>query len=85
MAKKIITNRFVGKDGEFVPSEQPPEGTVTLQYLEELMEWVFYHDNYTYEEKLEHLTNLEAMAKEHVGKIIKNCNYISTWSPKLKK
>lgn len=84
MAKEI-TNRFVGKDGEFVPTEQPAEGTVTLAYLEELMEWVYYHDNITYDEKLEQLTNLEKLTEKHLRKIAKGCIYRPTWSPKLKK
>ena len=44
--KKENTKRFVGKKGEFVPSVQPKKGTITIQYLEELLEWLHYRDNF---------------------------------------
>lgn len=79
------TQRFVGPNGEFVPTVQPPEGTMSLQYLEELMEWLYYHDNITEEEKLKQLLNIEKIAADHLKKLVRNCVYKPTWSVKLLK
>lgn len=84
--------RFIGPDGEFQPTEQPKEGTTTIQYLEELLEWLYYHDNISDEEKMKFITGIEEQIQSLLnggsgnkrftsGKI----NYIPTWSTKLKK
>lgn len=84
--------RFIGPDGEFQPTNQPEEGTTTIQYLEELLEWLYYHDNISDEEKIKFITGIEEQIQSLLnggsgnkrftsGKI----NYIPTWSKKLKK
>jgi hypothetical protein len=82
------SNRFVGPDGEFKPTKERKDGEISIGYLEELCEYLYYHDNITNEEKLEHILNME--------KIIRNLlsgdtfmkggiRYRPTWSVKLKK
>lgn len=83
------TKRFVGTNGEFVPTEQPAEGTTTIQYLEELLEWLYYHDNMDnetkkdfilkIEEQIESLLNGSGGKKFFAGKV----NYTPKWSKKL--
>ena len=48
-------DRFVGPNGEFQPTHEPPPGKMTIAYLEELMEWTYYHNNITEEERKENI------------------------------
>ncbi len=77
-----ITNRFVGPDGEFQPTQQPPEGQMTIGYLEELMEWLYYHNDISAEEKEKDILSLEDMVEDMLKPM--NINYRRTWSKKLK-
>jgi hypothetical protein len=80
------TKRFVGPDGEFQPTEQPKEGTTTIQYLEELLEWLYYHDNISNEEKMKLIIGIEEQIQKNLnGFSSRKINYIPTWSTKLKK
>ena len=85
------TRRFVGSDGGFQPTNQPEEGTTTIQYLEELLEWLYYHDNISDEEKMRLITGIEDQIQSLLnggsGKRFTSVeiNYIPTWSTKLKK
>jgi hypothetical protein len=86
-----ITKRFVGPNGEFQPTEQPKKGTTTIQFMEELLEWIYYHDNMPFEEKMKFITGIE----EQIQLLLNGdqggtpfgmpINYIPTWSTKLKK
>jgi hypothetical protein len=83
--------RFVGPNGEFQPTEQPKEGTTTIQFMEELLEWIYYHDSMPFEEKMKFITGIE----EQIQSLLNGdqggtpfgmpINYIPTWSTKLKK
>ena len=80
--------RFTGTDGEFVSTFKNEPGKTSIGYLEELLEWLYYHDNIDNDEKLEKILGLEEM----ISKFLKNSdmvrggiNYIPTWSVKLKK
>jgi hypothetical protein len=85
------TKRFVGPDGEFQPTEQPKEGTTTIQFMEELLEWVYYHDTMPLKKKMKFITGIE----EQIQLLLNGdtggapfgipINYIPTWSTKLKK
>ena len=78
-----IKNRFVGPNGEFEPSEQPEEGKVTIQYLEELLEWIFYHDNISKEEKKDLILGIEQQIQTILnGMSSMKINYKPTWSLK---
>ena len=62
MKKNNKTERFVGPNGEFVTTyTHLKEGETCIGYLEELLEWVYYHDALTKEEKLARILPLEAM------------------------
>jgi hypothetical protein len=84
--KKENTRRFCGKDGEFVPSVPRKDGKLSIQYLEELCEWVYFHNVYTDEEKLKHILGLENIVRKFLKELVAfKCNYIPTWSTKLEK
>lgn len=80
--------RFVGPEGEFVSTFKKEPGKVSIRYLEELLEWLYYHDNIENEEKLEKILGIEEM----ISNLLKNSgmykggiNYVPTWSVKFKK
>ena len=84
------TKRFVGLNGEFQPTEQPKEGTSTIKYLEELLEWIYYHDTMSNEEKMKFITGIEEQIQRNLNggngaAFGMKINYIPTWSTKLKK
>ena len=85
------TKRFVGPDGGFKPTYQPKKGTMTIGYLEELLEWLYYHDNITDEEKMQNILNIEKMIQDLLnGKggrsmVSGGITYRPTWSKRLKK
>lgn len=76
-----ITDRFVGPNGEFQPTHEPPPGKITIEYLEELMEWTYYHNNITEEERKENIHSLEKMVEGMLNEM--GINYVKTWSKKL--
>lgn len=59
-----MRKRFVGPDGGFLPSVEPAPGMISINYLEELCEWIFYHDDMTPEEKLGHIKSMESIVDE---------------------
>jgi hypothetical protein len=79
--------KFTGPNGEFQSTHQLEPGTVTIGYLEELLEWLFYHNNLTDDEKLEKILNIEGMIRELLKDSFApaDVEYTPTWSTKLKK
>lgn len=91
--------RLVGPNGEFVSSFKvtPELSEYNIGYIEELCEWVYYHDNLNNAEKLERITGLESIIRMYLngedenGKIKEGFNppygvpiqYTPTWSTKL--
>jgi len=75
-------DRLNGENGEFCSSHPGGEGNYSLGYMFELCEWLYYHNNMTYEEKEKHILNIEKQER----KICKGMGigYIPTWSKKLK-
>ena len=78
-------NRLVTPDGGF-QSEFPggKNKNYSIGYLEDLCEWVYHHDNMTNKQKLKTILKIEKIIAKMVKRIVKNCNYIPTWSTKLK-
>ncbi len=85
--------RFVGPDGEFVSTHTDiPEGHTNIGYLQELCEWLYYHNTKTDKEKLKDILAIEKIIQDLLngnGKIkdapFGVCvKYIPTWSKKLK-
>lgn len=81
-------NRLVNEDGSF-KSEYNPK---TIGYLEDLCEFVYYHDNLTINQKKEHILYIENLISKILdgsatedGRPVMGikCNYIPTWSTKL--
>lgn len=85
------TKRFVGPDGEFQPTHQPKEGTITIGYLEELLEWLYYHDDITDSDKMEKILSIESMVQDLLNggggraMVRGGITYRPTWSKRLKK
>jgi len=85
-------NRLIGPDGEFVSSFPggPGSDVISIGYLEELCEWVFYHNDMpedlklsrilALENEIQHLLNGTEDGKPMMGI---PCRYIPTWSTKL--
>jgi hypothetical protein len=84
--------RFTGPDGEFVSTFEKKDGTVSIGFLEELLEWVYFHNNKEDSDKLKEIEGLENMIQKMLdgegdGKPrfgIKG-TYVRTWSIRLKK
>ncbi len=83
------TKRFVGENGEFVSTYKLEKGTICIGYLEELLEWVYYHDVLTKEEKLQRILPIENIIQEMLnggggGRPVSSMaiNYVPTWSKK---
>jgi hypothetical protein len=88
--KKFNENnrRFVGPDGEFASTFKKDPGKINIGYLEELLEWLYYHDNIDNDEKLEKILSIELVISNLLnesGMFKGGVNYIPTWSVKLKK
>jgi hypothetical protein len=87
MKKKEIKNRFVGEDGYFEPSTKLPEEKISIEYLDELCEFVYYgNDSDT--EKMESILGLENYIREILNSekfSSMKINFIPTWSKKLDK
>ena len=80
------TKKFVGPNGEFVSTYKLEEGKICIGYLEELLEWLFYHDNITDKLKLRQILAIEHMIQKLLNDYDSNMkiNYVPTWSKKLK-
>ena len=82
-----MKTKFTGPNGEFQSTHQLEPGHITIGYLEEMLEWLFYHNNMSKKEKLENILNVESMIKDLVKSQFDpvNAEYTPTWSKKLKK
>ena len=78
------TRRFVGPEGEFVPSIPRKDGTISIGFLEELGEWIYYHDALTDDEKLERMLDIEKIIIKLLSEIMPGCGFKPTWSKKQK-
>jgi len=90
--KEEDRNRFVGPNGEFVSTFEKKDGHVSIGYLEELMEWIYFHDNKTDDEKMEQIIAMENLVEELLNgregekpPLGLKVNYVRTWSERLKK
>jgi hypothetical protein len=79
----IDTKRFVGPNGEFQPTHQLKKGTINIGYLEELLEWLYYHDSIP--NKMERILSIEYIIQNLLnGRDSRNnITYKPTWSKKL--
>lgn len=90
MKKKEVKNRFVGEDGYFKPSVELPKGKISIGYLDELCEFVYY-GNDPDTKKMESILGLEHYIKtllngEDSERLFSmKINFIPTWSKKLEK
>ena len=82
--------RFVGPDGEFVSTFQLKKGFICIGYLEELCEWLYFHDNLEDAEKFKRIKQMEGIVESILNGSDKEipimgiyCNYIPTWSTRL--
>ena len=80
-----MKTKFTGPNGEFQSTHQLEPGHITIGYLEEMLEWLFYHNNMHKKEKLKNILNVESMIKDLVKSQFDpvNAEYIPTWSKKL--
>jgi len=89
--------RFVGPCGEFVPSIPKEPGFVSINYLEEASEWIYFHEDLTDLDKLKRIKTLEFIIQDILNggegteqgswkpPSKMKIKYIPTWSTKLKK
>ncbi len=76
--------RFVGRDGEFVPSIPKKSGIITISYLEELCEYLYYHNNLSNEEKMKKILVIEKLIVKLLNENFNGLKFKPTWSTKLK-
>lgn len=81
----LTESRFVGPEGEFKPTVEREKGKITIQYLEELCEYLYYHNDLDNEEKLKRILEMENLIKDLLKKNFGGMNYVPTWSKRLKK
>lgn len=79
MAKKTKWDKFLGPDGEFVSTQSEKN----IFYLYELMEWIYYHNNKTDDEKMKDILNMEMIVKETYAE--HGLGFKPLWSIKLKR
>ena len=92
--KKLIELRECGnadhltnEKGEFVSQFPHGDGKISIGYLEDLCQWVFYHNDMTRDEKLTKILDVENLIQEVLnrGELSQmKINYKPTWSTKLK-
>lgn len=65
-------------------SEHPHEdgNYYSIGYLEDLCQWVTYHNTMSHEEKMKSVLTIESALSRHLSEM--GINYIPTWSKKLK-
>ena len=85
---KLTTDpkRLSDENGDFISSYPGGDGQISLGYLEELCEWLYYREDLEKEEKLTKILQMEQMMRERLGgnSFIKGgINFIPTWSTKL--
>jgi hypothetical protein len=87
MGKKEVKNRFVDENGFFKPSVPLPKGKISIGYLDELCEFVYYGDDPD-TKKMESILGLEdyirTILNDHIVSSM-DINFIPTWSKKLEK
>ena len=71
--KKFNENnrRCVGPDGEFASTFKKDPGKINIGYLEELLEWLYYHDNIDNDEKLEKILSDYNITERELTNILK--------------
>lgn len=80
--RETMSAKFTDEEGKFKSSFKSDQ----VGYIVELMEWVYEHNNMTYEEKLDTLLKLEEVHERHLKKLFPEGNYSwEKWSDKLKK
>lgn len=76
--------RLFNEDGSFKPSVEKKPNEVTIQYLEEVCEWVYYRDDISDDIKLEQILEVENIIKNVLKRGFGfEINYIPTWSAKF--
>jgi len=81
-----IYKRLFNDDGSFKPSVEKKPKKVSIQYLDELCEWLYYRDDISDDEKLEQILAIENI----IRRLLDNYNgmhigFIPTWSIKFNK
>ena len=67
------------ENGEFISANPHDDGHVSIGYLEDICQWLFYHNNIEFEEKLDKIQRIERMIEKYLNGI----HYIPYWSAKL--
>lgn len=79
-------DHLTDKDGNFTSSYPHGNGSYSIGYLEDLCQWVYYHNSMNKEEKIKTILDIENIISEHLsnGNVSKmKINYKPTWSVKL--
>ena len=88
-----VAERLTDTEGNFI-SQYPgkADGEISIGFLEELCEWICFHDNMAENQKIETILNLESIIKnlfsgDTEGKTVSKftINYIPTWSTYFEK
>ncbi len=78
---KIYMAKFTDETGSFKSNYEKGQ----VGFIVELMEWVYEHNNMTYDEKLDYLLRLEEVHENHLKQLFPAGNYTwEKWSDKLK-
>jgi len=72
-------DHLTDENGNFKSDMPHEEGAYSLAYLEDVCQWLYYHNNLTKEEKLKRILTIEGI----IQSLLKNINYIPFWSTKL--
>lgn len=75
-------DHLTGEKGEFKSEFPHGDGVISIGYLEDACQWIYYHNDLTDVEKIKRTLSLEKMIQDYLGDGI---NYIPTWSRKLKR
>lgn len=67
------------KNGNFISSSPRGEGTVSIGYLEDACQWLFYRKDLDDEDRLRRILIIEGI----IVKLLNGINYIPYWSPKV--
>jgi hypothetical protein len=73
--------KFTDENGKFKSNYEKGK----VGYIIELMEWIYEHNNMTYDEKLDYLLKLEEVHENHLKEVFPAGNYRwdDRWSDKL--
>jgi len=75
-------DHLTDENGAFKSDMPHKKGEVSIAYLEDVCQWLYYHNNLTREEKLERILKIEAMIQDLLGGP-NNIRYIPYWSARL--